>query len=248
MISVAESDNYKSATATVTINVEKAASVIDVLGVVTDYIYTGSLQTINSGAALNHTEAELVYSNNTFTTVAEGNGLEVMISVVESENYKSATATVTINVEKADSVIDVLGVVTDYIYTGSLQTVNSGAALNHTEAELVYSNNTFTTVAEGDGLEVVISVVESENYKSATATVTIAVYPLKVAPPVYTETEFVFSGEEIVFIGADDAYYTVTDGSATEIGSYVAIIELKDTVNFAWEDESFTGSISWSIV
>ena len=92
-----------------------------------------------------------------------------------------------------------------------------------------------------------ISAAESDNYKAASATVVISVSPLKVYLPIYTETEFAYSGTEIVFI-EDDIFYTVTDGSATEIGSYVATVELKDTVNLAWADESFTGSIFWSIV
>ncbi len=248
-VSVAESDNYKSASVTLTINVEKAEAVIETVGVEKNYTYNGSLQTVNSGAILNHSETELVYTNNTFTTVAEGEGMEVVISAPESDNYKEARETVTISVEKAESLIDTAGVITDYIYTGSLQTVDSGATLNHSEATLEYSNNTFTTVAEGNGKEITVSVAESDNYKAASEKVIISVTRMKVALPVYTDTEFAYNGEEIVFIENDaDGYYTVTDGSATEIGSYDAKVELNDTLNCVWEDDDFTGSISWSIV
>ena len=94
--------NYSENDLIQTINVEvnKAAAIIDVSGVPTLYTYTGAEQTV-TGATLNHSECELEYRNNKFTTVAEGNGRVVTITAKETDNYLAAEETVTIQVNKA---------------------------------------------------------------------------------------------------------------------------------------------------
>ena len=96
-------DNYDYTTLThaIPVTVTKAATVLDVSGVQTAYTYTGAPQSVTTGATLNHTEATPIYTNNTFTTVQEGNGLTVTISVPETANYLPANATVTLTVAKA---------------------------------------------------------------------------------------------------------------------------------------------------
>ena len=85
------------------VTVHKAQSAIDVSGVVVEYSYTGKMQIVDSGATLNHSECALIYSNNSFTTVAEGDGLTVKISAAETANYLAAEAEVTIHVAKAEA-------------------------------------------------------------------------------------------------------------------------------------------------
>ena len=51
--------------------------------------------------------------------------------------------------------VDTTGVETEYTYTGELQTVNSGATLNHNEATLVYSDNKFTNAGTAIKFEIV---------------------------------------------------------------------------------------------
>ena len=87
----------------ISVTVNKAESVIDVSGVRTEYAYTGELQSVNSGATLNHSECAPVYANNHFTTVAEGDGLQVKISAAETANYLAAETAVTIHVAKAEA-------------------------------------------------------------------------------------------------------------------------------------------------
>ena len=69
----------------------------------TQYTYTGALQRVDGGAALSHSESALVYSNNTFTSVSEGDGKVVSVDAAMSCNYKAAHAEVTITVAKAPS-------------------------------------------------------------------------------------------------------------------------------------------------
>ena len=85
------------------VTVHKAQSAIDVSGVVTAYTYTGGKQIVDSGATLNHSECALIYSNNSFTTVAEGDGLTVKISAADTANHLAAEAEVTIHVAKAEA-------------------------------------------------------------------------------------------------------------------------------------------------
>ena len=66
----------------------------------THYVYTGAEQTVEGGATLNHGETTLVYANNTFTTVAEGDGLRVRIYAAQTANYEAAEVYVTITVER----------------------------------------------------------------------------------------------------------------------------------------------------
>ena len=112
----ARTDNasYDLVCSSVRLVIERARAVIDVSGVQTHYLYTGSLQTVNSGAVLNHGETSLVYSNNTFTTVAEGNGLRVRIYAEQTANYEAAEAYVTITVEQSGFSFSVT--IQDWVY------------------------------------------------------------------------------------------------------------------------------------
>ena len=95
----------------------------------TVYTYTGELQTV-SGAVLNHGETELVYSLNTFVTVAEGNGMVVTVSAAETENYLAVSVEIVITVNKAD--YDMSGVIfedAEFVYDGTEKTLTLGGEL-----------------------------------------------------------------------------------------------------------------------
>ena len=257
-ITAEETDNYKAAEASVTLKVNKAEAVIDVSGVQTEYTYTGEKQTVSSGATLNHDEVELVYSNNSFTTVAEGNGKVVTITAEETDNYKAAEATVTLKVNKAETVIDVSDVQTEYTYTGEKQTVSTGATLNHGEAELVYSNNSFSTVAEGNGLKVKITAEETDNYTAAEAEVTLDVNPAAPGDAAYPNVIYPVAGK--LTYGQKVSESALTGGS-TEIGSFAwdaeAAVQMpnaglnsfkveftpNDTANFAWAEDDLARNV-----
>ena len=98
------------------VTVHKAQSTIDVSGVVVEYSYTGKMQIVDSGATLNHSECALIYSNNSFTTVAEGDGLTVKISAADTANHLAAEAEVTIHVAKAEAPKLVLPAASRLIY------------------------------------------------------------------------------------------------------------------------------------
>ena len=96
-------NNYSPFETEIAFTIARAEAAINTDGVELYYIYTGALQTINSGATLNHAETYLTYANNTFTTVSEGNGLTVLISAAQTNNYESAQKMIEIFVFKASN-------------------------------------------------------------------------------------------------------------------------------------------------
>ncbi len=195
VITIADPDNYKLPELKATLLIKKATPTIDVTGVKTEYVYTGELQTVDRGATVDNSEQTVKYSDNTFTTVAEGNGLNVKIYVEESQNYLAAEKKVELTANKATPTIDVSGVKTDYVYTGELQTIDSGATVDNDEQTVLYADNTFTTVAEGDGLNVKIYVEESDNYLAFEDSVQIAVDKARV------EDTFTFDDKIVTYDG-----------------------------------------------
>ena len=167
-------NNYIDKTDTFTVTINRAEAVISIAGEGDrTYTYTGGEQTVEKGATLNHSETTLSYSDNKFTTVAEGKALQVKVAAAQTHNYNAAEATFTIIVNKAKSVITTDAIEKTFPYDGNSHTIN--AVLNHSEKSLSYTKQTFKDVA--DSGEVTISVDESDNYTSAQTTIMITITP-----------------------------------------------------------------------
>lgn len=245
--------NYEASEAVVTYTVTPVT--VELVWSANDYTYDGSVQTVS--ATYNDINAGPVA-----LAVSFGEGVEfrnageytATASFAEGDNEYGnyvlpEIVTNTYNIKKADSVIDTENVVKTYTYTGALQTVESGATLNHGEAELVYSNNTFTTVAEGNGKEVVISVADTANYNGASTTVQITVN--KATPEVTATvepTEGLFTSSEMPAIGTDcavegtiawDAEQTLTEGTNDYTWTFIP----NDTANY----NTVTGKVQLTV-
>ena len=170
--------NYEATEAVVTYTVTPVT--VEITWSENDYTYTGDVQTVKATYLdINDSPVEMAVSFGDGVEFKNAGDYTATASFAEGDNADGnyvlpEVATNTYNIKKADSVIDTDGVATVYTYTGELQTV-TGATLNHNEAELVYSDNTFTTVAEGNNMVVTISVDESDNYNAASTTVQITV-------------------------------------------------------------------------
>lgn len=168
---------------------------------------------------------------------------------VDTQDYDVSNADIAVEmtIERAEASIDVSGVQTQYTYTGALQRVDSGAALSHGESALVYSNNAFTTVSEGDGKVVSVDAAMSSNYKAAHAEVTISVAKAAISPAVsihgwtygqsangYTVTGNPGGGAiEAVYGGTTNAGAAYSGGQApTEAGSYTLTVTVAETENY----------------
>ena len=167
----------------------------------------------------------------------------------DADNYDYSRTelllSVAIVVNKAQAVIDTSGVQTQYVYTGALQSVNSGAKLNHAECELKYSNNSFTTVAEGDGLQVKITAAETRNYLAAEATATIHVARAEAPKLVLPAAAKLIYGQtlsESALTGSEDApgSFAWEDGSlrpGAGLNSCNVVFTPDDPDNYAWTQE-----------
>lgn len=209
--------NYTAESASVTYTVDPKT--VEIVWSENNYTYTGSVQTVT--ATYNDVSSDAVE-----LAVSFGEGVEFMnageytatAGFAEGDNALGNYAlpenvTNNYNIKKADSVIDTENVVKTYTYTGELQTIDSGATLNHSEAELVYSNNTFTTVAEGNDMVVTISVADTANYNGASTTVQITVNKATPAFTVTVEpTEGLFTSSEMPSITADFGENPVVEG------------------------------------
>lgn len=168
---------------------------------------------------------------------------------IDTQDYDVSNANITVEmtIERAAAFIDVSGVQTQYTYTGALQRVDGGAALSHGESALVYSNNTFTSVSEGDGKVVSVDAAASCNYKAAHAEVTISVAKAAISPAVsihgwtygqsangYTVTGNPGGGAiEAVYGGTTNAGAAYSGGQApTEAGSYTLTVTVAETENY----------------
>lgn len=168
---------------------------------------------------------------------------------VDTQDYDVSNADIAVEmtIERAEAFIDVSGVQTQYTYTGALQRVEGGAALSHGESALVYSNNTFTSVSEGDGKVVSVDAAMSCNYKAAHAEVTISVAKAAISPAVsihgwtygqsangYTVTGNPGGGAiEAVYGGTTNAGAPYSGGQApTEAGSYTLTVTVAETENY----------------
>lgn len=168
---------------------------------------------------------------------------------IDTQDYDVSNANITVEmiIGRAEASIDVSGVQTQYTYTGALQRVEGGAALSHGESALVYSNNAFTTVSEGDGKTVSVDAAMSCNYKAAHAEVTISVAKAAISPAVsihgwtygqsangYTVTGNPGGGAiEAVYGGTTNAGAAYSGGQApTEAGSYTLTVTVAETENY----------------
>lgn len=168
---------------------------------------------------------------------------------IDTQDYDVSNANIAVEmiIGRAAAFIDVSGVQTQYTYTGALQRVEGGAALSHGESALVYSNNAFTTVSEGDGKTVSVDAAMSCNYKAAHAEVTISVAKAAISPAVtirgwtygqsangYTVTGNPGGGAiEAVYGGTTNAGAPYSGGQApTEAGSYTLTVTVAETENY----------------
>ena len=229
------------------------ARVVTINWCLNDFTYNGKVQAVTAYYKdINNDEVALAVTIEADGRVAEfrnaGDYTATAAFAKGETNYAlPATVTAAYEIKKAASVINISGVATVYTYTGEEQTV-TGATLNHGETELVYSDNTFTTVAEGNGKTVTITAEESANYFGASETVTITVNKLKVIKPSASVTQFVYDNTEKTLI-SDGERYTVAEGKATDADKYTATVSLKDTDNTEWSDGGASSfDIEWEIL
>ena len=217
-----------------------AATLVSLDGVLPADVYLYYTGTANDGTAWSSAEAPV--KAGTYTVEARTSNASLTIVCEDAE----------LVIERAEAVIDTSGVRTHYVYTGAEQTVEGGATLNHGETTLVYANNTFTTVAEGDGLRVRIYAAQTANYEAAEVYVTITVERQAIAGGLAVSIDDWTYGEEAngyrlsgnLGGGAVSVLYTGTTNAGEAYESDVAPTEAGEymiTVTVAQSDDYFGG-------
>lgn len=253
-ISSPETDNYLAAQTDVEITVGKAEAPEIV------WPETGE---ITYGQTLSDSVLSSEDTNGTFTwkepdckpSVSDSGTTEYLIVYQpnDTDHYDYTDVdlehTATVSVQKAESIIDVSGMTHSLTYNGSAQAVNSGAVLNHEEAQLTYS---LDSVTEAGTYTVTVSSPETDNYLAADATVEITVE--KAASP------------EIAWPTAGGSTYGQTladsslEGGSTEYGtfswaqsdtrpqagtsSYEVIFTPSDTENYNWDESEYRSEVT----
>lgn len=139
------------------------------------FVYNGNEQDAKDRVTINNSEQTLNFTNNKFTTVLEGNGKEVTVYANESMNFLGFTRKFKMSVIKGTATLDVSNINKNFTYTGSRQIINSGATINNIEQTISYSNNSFTTVLEGNNLEVGVFANATANYNYVSTSFVISV-------------------------------------------------------------------------
>ncbi|MBQ9792329.1 MAG: hypothetical protein IJW32_01100 [Clostridia bacterium] len=243
--------NYELTNLELSLTITRATPTLTISNTV--FTYTGSEQNASRCVTINNQEQDLVFTNNYFTTVTEGNGRQVTVYAEQSLNYFEITKTFAINVVKADATIDVSSIKKEYVYNGDKQTINTGAVIDNAEQTLVYTNNTFTSVADGNGKKVTVYALATENYNYVSETFTISVDKATIDTSKwswYYPNDFTYTGnaQTVRIINHNPTLVTpvYTGATQTNVGTYTANVrfDLNEPENY--NEISFPG-LTWKI-
>ena len=243
--------NYELTNLELPLTITRATPVVTISNTV--FTYTGSEQNASRCVTINNQEQDLVFTNNYFTTVTEGNGRQVTVYAEQSLNYFEVRKTFAINVVKADATIDISNVKKEYVYNGDKQIIDSGAIINNTEQPLVYTNNTFTSVTDGNGKTVTVYALATENYNYVSQTFTITVDKATIDTSKwswYYPNDFTYTGtaQTVRIINYNPTLVTpfYTGATQTNVGTYTANVrfDLNEPENY---NEIVFPGLTWKI-
>ena len=156
----------------------------------------------------------------------------LVFTIADTDNYAGLTATVNFTVNKAgnawttEPTIDKL----EWTYGEAGAVVNKGAA---TFGEIAVSAIP-TTVGEHT---ITVTVADTKNYAGLEMTFEVVIKKAKVTLT-ETDSSVVYNGSEQTSEYADTELYTVTNVSATVVGSYTVTFALIDTDNYEWDGKN----------
>lgn len=131
-VSAPESDNYKEVSKKITLKIEKATTIISAEEIQTA-TYDGTVKKVN--AYLNHNEAVINFVPKEGGYINAGT-YKITIEAPATQNYKAASKTVTLKINKANAEI-IAPEFQTYDYDGSVKKIT--ARLNHDEAVISYA-------------------------------------------------------------------------------------------------------------
>lgn len=157
--------------------------------------------------------------------------------------------TISVNILKAQTVIDTSGIQKEFTYDGNTHTINSGASLSRNEefADITYSNNTFLNVPTNQKLNVTVKVNETENYLAGQTTVEININKANSSITLDKYQTYTYSKTEIVpeySLNNTEQNIYLSD-TPIDIGEYEnIIIRALESTNYNSTEETFTIKIN----
>lgn len=191
------------------------------------------------------------------TTVPTAAGRYVLrAGIVDNNNYDSISKTVEFVIDKDSASIE--GVRSDRVYTTVYNNKSytiSNVTSSHDESSVTYSvNGKFGEEMKNAGTyKVVFFLDESDNYYAAEPIeVTVVISKFAVNVPELESDEMTYNGSEFepdIKANVHSSYFEVSypEAEHKNAGSYAVEFTIKDTLNYEWNDSTFTGSIPYEI-
>ena len=189
----------------------------------------------------------------------------VRVVVAESNNFNAYVgAAVSFNITKYLLTVPVL-TSEDLVYTGSELIANISdfdsrymAVTDDSEARTFLGASSITAVAINAGVyNIYIALNDIGNYgwlenagnAQGVLTLTWTVAKKKIALPTEGKNRFVVNGDDIVYIpnGFDESIMTIENNVYSYGGDFTAVVKLKDTSNYEWENGEEAIKIKWHI-
>ncbi|MCH5148367.1 MAG: hypothetical protein J1G05_03260 [Clostridiales bacterium] len=189
----------------------------------------------------------------------------VRVVVAESNNYNAYTgAAVSFDITKFLFTVPVL-TSEDITYTGSELIANISdfdsrymSVTDDSDARTFLGASSITAVAINAGVyNIYIALSDIYNYgwlenagnAQGVLTLTWTVAKKKVALPTAGKNRFVVNGEDIVYIpdGFDESIMAIENNVYSYGGDFTAVVTLKDTSNYEWENGEEAIKIKWHI-
>ncbi len=206
----------------ITVKIDKYLTRINKDNIKKEYKYTGSEQTISSGAYAMHEDGSLIANMemsyeikepnkrtglNKFLNVPEDGELTLIVKALGNENYSSAYEEVRIKVEKIESSLSAEKQYQYIPYSG--KAVMPEYQLSNTEQKVVADTYPINVKKDSEGKKtgynVTLTAKESTNYKEASVPIYVTIEPAKISVRVDDVSS-------ILFLGKAKLTYTVIEG------------------------------------
>ena len=245
----ADTDNYNTVTGEFKLEVAKATAKIENAKEKYTFTYNGSEHKITGVTASNGGTLVYTYADGTpFLSVTDAGTYSVIITLPESDNYKAAEATVTIEVLPAENEQDRVKAVQDAIFGDSINKVELPTSNIGTWA----LEGEHTTVGNaGTNYFWAVFTPATGNYNSKRVQIQVNVAKQVVRTPTAPNATSIYDNTtKYSGLTAVAGIYTVEVDGAINVGTYYAELKLVDPSNYAWDyvgNTSETTKVEYSI-
>ena len=244
-VTAKQSTNYKETTKSFNIVVDKATPSVDLSGLKKDYVYNGRTQSIDTSGVFVNDEQQLSASTAPGNVFCDAGIYDVMLTITESENYKSLILE-DIQIEIAKKQVDVSTLTwTSNTYFQyeigkireiTLRDIPSYLVPTYSDNQKEFAGVYVATVS--------FTLTDEKNYEiigeASPCVWEIAKRIISIPLLSNDETTFVYNGDEqgLNLRQQQSSYYVFVDNKATNAGDYVAKVCLKDPDNTTWANNT----------